>query len=271
MTNEYTGKPNFPTPYYLTPVRETWDIAASQVSHHRYGHRYYISFMDDEYLHHPKKVTFLHLYFTYNAAKLELTFHHWEKYFEIPIYFVFFCSIPILCTHIIPGLVIYSWVFIGFLCLITLILIGIWVMWYTFGCGMNWDFTSTRKRSVVKFFLVPVLLRLFVVLLCQTAINYMTLFYDKYTVKDSYWNDYVFNNTNNTAWIHNTTTSTSTSNYSVISHYYHPNYLYLHNIMYEFDTRIQFMGDCGDDIWKSNNHNWDVNYVYTVFVWFNWI
>jgi len=172
-------KSGYELPYYLREDRGE-DIVYTPpppCSTHRFGHRYYIQFLDDIYHHQPRKVTMLHLFHTPSAAKLELQFHRYEHLFEPLLVATMIIAMPLAITHLLPGLVMYAWVVALWVFVGTLIGIALQLVWIVVGPGLDFDCTDTLKREIVQQFFARLLLRVVLVLVVQTLVNYMSLYY----------------------------------------------------------------------------------------------
>lgn len=143
----------------------------------RYRSRFHIRLLHDEYLDIPKKCSFLHLYCTWDAAKLEMQFQEWEKTFEVLVVLVLFLYAPMICTHIIPGLVLYGWIFVVLAVVAAGIVFASIALWFGFGPGVTRRLTDRQSRKIGLIF-STLLLRILLVVSIQSMVNYMVLYYD---------------------------------------------------------------------------------------------
>jgi hypothetical protein len=172
-------KVGYEVPYFMRADQgaDIEYVPPPPASAHRFGHRYYIQFLDDVYHHQPRKVTFLHLFHTHAAAKLELQFHRYEHMFEPLLQTTVVVALPVLLTHFLPGAVMYAWVVALWVFIGTCIGIAIQLIWFALGPGLSFECTDTFKRTLVEQFMSRLLLRVVVVLVFQTVVNYMALYY----------------------------------------------------------------------------------------------
>jgi len=141
-----------------------------------------------------------------------------------------------LCTHILPGLALYGWIFIVCAVVSAGIVFASMALWHGFGPGMNFRFTDRQTRKIGLFF-STIMLRILIVISIQTMMNYMTLYYDAIGPGlDS-------------------TLEGET-----------PSFLYIHHIVHEYNLRVQPMGCFIHTSWGDR-----ATLGPNIYVLFNWV